>query len=913
MTGLVMDSVALDVSVLRAYKGGYLAGTWNNGLKYIHVQNKKLTTVDIDIEINGPINDIKAQAHQVWLTTNEGCIVMEPYDFIALNEAQSEKGLVERDNSRILAVIDKEIIEFDPQLNQQLRWTVFKKEVSLLRTDKAGGCVALLSDNMFVWLDKNGKVKRNYSLKGDKSISTFVLDQDGGLWWAENNVVGVFHLNNLGKVRKFDALDGISVQPLLFQLDPEDGDLWIGAEGNSSFLYRFHKESSTFQNYSNRLPIDHHIDVKVNDLEFNQGRVYVATQFGLFELADKSLIQVNLGKYKDSDIHGLKVIDERIWFGASDGLICKIQDEYLTFDRNNGIPSKQVSYSGIHLFNSDDLWVSTPQGLGFINALVAPALSPVCAIRSISSNNIDLDLSNVSVSSDDALRIDFSNSLPGARRAQYQYRIAPGESDWQPCSKSRGIILSNLKEGSKAIELRSKLDGNFIWGSVVSFPIEVSTVWYKRWTSIALFILLIFGVTASSVAFFSQKQRRENEYLNSIVLERTQELEEKNKELEKAREAAEVSNLAKSDFLSSMTHEIRTPMNAVIGMTNLLQEEDPSEKQKEKLDILAFSANNLLKIINDILDLNKIEVNKVELENTPLNLEELIENLMNSLEPAAKEQNNRLITKFGANNKWVLSDSTRLSQVLINLVNNAIKFTKDGAIELNIREEKLSSDVSKFYFKVSDTGIGIPKDKYDSIFESFSQASSSTTREFGGTGLGLPISKKLVELMGGDLKVKSVLNEGSEFYFELDLLVHFSNEKESVIEVDEVKDLSGMHILLTEDNVMNVAVVSAYLERWGASFTLAENGQQAFDKVSSDTFDLVLMDIHMPVMDGYEATKRIRKLSDNAKAQVPIIALTASAMVEIHQEVSQAGMDGFISKPFEPNDLYNAIISLIEK
>ncbi|MGB1032657.1 MAG: ATP-binding protein, partial [Flavobacteriales bacterium] len=282
------------------------------------------------------------------------------------------------------------------------------------------------------------------------------------------------------------------------------------------------------------------------------------------------------------------------------------------------------------------------------------------------------------------------------------------------------------------------------------------------------------------------------------------------------------------------------------------------------------------------------------------------------LEPTASVQNNQLITNVSITNKWVLGDSTRLSQVLINLINNAVKFTSDGQIVLHVHEEVVDELESNYSFKISDTGIGIASEKTQTIFESFSQASSSTTREFGGTGLGLPISKNLVELMGGELQVSSEVNKGSEFYFDLRFLVHnpvsASTEQKSAQE----KDLSGVQILLTEDNSINVAVVTTYLDRWSAECTLAENGKEALHLASTRSFDVVLMDIHMPVMDGYEATKRIRELDDKNKANVPIIALTASAMVEIQREVSKAGMDGFVSKPFEPDDLYNTICQVLK-
>ncbi|MGB1032880.1 MAG: hypothetical protein ACPGWM_09700, partial [Flavobacteriales bacterium] len=445
LSGVVLDSLLIDVSCMQAYNNGFLAGTWNNGLKYIELHDQSLTIYDTDVAINGAVNDIKSQGHQFWLATDEGCVIIEPHDFISLVQIESEKGIVELGKGKVLTVASNQVLEFDPKLNELLPWKQFNDDVDLISSSPSGIPIVLVNGKNFIHLDQNGNVQKVLSLNEPKSITMFLADEMGTLWWAEDGVKGVFSISSNGDVRHFGKSKGIAEEPTVLQINESTGELWIGAEGNASFLFHYNQEQQNFRNHSLRLPIDHHIDVKVNDLDFVQDQVCVATQFGLFNYTNNVLTQVDLGEFTDFDIHGLKKYKDRLWFGTSKGLICKMGDDYLVFNRTNGLPARQISYGGIELFNSSDLWVSSSKGIGCINASILPEKSPACSIRSIICNNRSLDLSGVSVSTDEALMIDFANTLPGARRAQYQYRVSPGDTTWQACSKTKGIMVSNLR------------------------------------------------------------------------------------------------------------------------------------------------------------------------------------------------------------------------------------------------------------------------------------------------------------------------------------------------------------------------------------------------------------------------------------------------------------------------------------
>ncbi|NOT74436.1 MAG: PAS domain S-box protein [Cyclobacteriaceae bacterium] len=381
--------------------------------------------------------------------------------------------------------------------------------------------------------------------------------------------------------------------------------------------------------------------------------------------------------------------------------------------------------------------------------------------------------------------------------------------------------------------------------------------------------------------------------------------------LKQAITKAEEASNAKSQFLSMMSHEIRTPMNAVIGLTNFMIEDNPPDHHLENLKLLRYSGENLLSIINDILDFNKIEAGKIDLEEIPFDLVELLENLIKMMQSKASAKQLSLLLQMNYDlPKYVKGDPVRINQVLVNLLGNAIKFTHEGSVELQISLEGKSGDLNKILFAVSDTGIGIESDKQEIIFENFSQANKAITRKFGGTGLGLAISKKLVNLMGGELKVESQSGKGSVFYFSLELKSSAEIPRSRVTpHVPVATKTDVIKVLVVEDNPVNQVVVNNYLSKWGLTAEFANNGKEALQKLSARTYQLVLMDLQMPEMDGYEATRRIRANDDSYFKEIPIIALTASAMTDHLEDIKKAGFDEVVTKPFKPAELHEKIFS----
>lgn len=424
-----------------------------------------------------------------------------------------------------------------------------------------------------------------------------------------------------------------------------------------------------------------------------------------------------------------------------------------------------------------------------------------------------------------------------------------------------------------------------------------------------------------------QLHRREEE-LSQLVEARTAELmaqkeeaeklrakaEAEKKEADKQRRRAEQSERAEQQFLANMSHEIRTPMNAVMGMTSLLLQKNPREDQLMYLHSIQQSSEALLVILNDILDISKIQAGKLELEFTGLNLPNIFEQVRTTLQFRAGEKGLNLSVDCDPDIPPVLiGDPVRLQQVLLNLAGNAVKFTEKGGVTMIARLINKQSQRCRLHVEVQDTGIGMTPEQLAFVFERFRQASGDTTRKYGGTGLGLTISKQLVEQFGGQLEASSIAGEGSRFWFEIDLKIGSKQDRNTEKSArNAAYTLRGLRILLAEDNKMNRIVAEETLELLipDVDVTCVENGREALERVQSETFDVVLMDVSMPVMDGLEATLAIRALPTNVST-IPIIAFTASVTKKEVRRCLSSGMNDCVPKPFKDSELIQALMSVV--
>lgn len=448
-----------------------------------------------------------------------------------------------------------------------------------------------------------------------------------------------------------------------------------------------------------------------------------------------------------------------------------------------------------------------------------------------------------------------------------------------PVMQMQEANRKSRQAGIYEIEIRKK-DGNWIWVLISGAP-----------------ILNESGDVVGSMGIHYDITERKN-------LER---------DLRQARDEAERARLAEKEFLAQMSHEIRTPLNAVIGMANLLITTELNEYQSGYVQDIKYAADVLHGLISDVLDLSKIEAGQLELSESLVNVHQSVAMLSRTLEYRAKEKGNKLTFKVDPDvPQLLLADRNIINQVLINLVGNSIKFTKDKSIHIDLKAEISDDNICNLLFSVKDEGIGIAEDKLETVFEKFKQAEGRKThKEYGGTGLGLPICKHLIELHGGNIWIESELGKGTQFFFNIRTMIPEGSAKGEVllpeINENEIIDISQLHFLVVEDTFLNQKYIQGLLKRWNAKWVLAENGKIGVEKSKEQTFDLILMDMQMPEMDGYQATRAIRGDDNNPNQNVPIVALTASALIDEKNKALSAGMNDHLSKPFTPDQLETVV------
>jgi signal transduction histidine kinase len=400
------------------------------------------------------------------------------------------------------------------------------------------------------------------------------------------------------------------------------------------------------------------------------------------------------------------------------------------------------------------------------------------------------------------------------------------------------------------------------------------------------------------------------------IQRKNSELESYQTELQKALEQAEQSRIVKENFLANMSHEIRTPLNAIIGLISLLKGSRIDDFQREILGLMEISSTSLIGIVNDILESAKIDAGKIEIVRSKTNVADLIQKICDLTRPMAAEKGLKLISEIDSQvPPMIMADALRLNQILLNLISNAIKFTESGNIRVILKVVEKNDESVLLDFIVKDSGIGIPQSALDKIFTRFEQIQDKTWQKFGGTGLGLSIVKRLAELKGGELKIESKVGEGTSFTFSCrytwgNELIAVNSDQRKLSDFPKLDDVS---ILLAEDDEANQYMIQKMLEEWNVKVDVAANGIEAVEKWKANNYDLILMDIHMPVMNGYEATRKIRAEMDNAKKDIPIISFSASVIERERDEAKRAGVDDFMEKPFDPALLHRKISILLNK
>ncbi len=687
--------------------------------------------------------------------------------------------------------------------------------------------------------------------------------------------------------------------------------------------------------------------------ETNDGFFWVGTMQGLYRINKVNKLVERFTTYDglpSDDITGIVEDNDRnLWISTSSGLammskdasckkpqpgnklLVKDCDLFTRYTTNDGLPSNIFMGSSACKDSDGNIYFGSVAGMIAFDPkkMIRNSVPPDVFITSIKKQNTEVLSRNELFSAkelvlrhkENAVSFEFAAlNFNQPDKNQFAYMLEGQDAGWQYSGTRNFTSYTNLNAGTYTFRVKAA-NNDGVWNETeATLSVVVLPPWWKTWWFYSLCIVAAAAAVSVYTQLRTRTLKKQKRILEETVAQRTVELSVQ-------KERAEQSEKFKEQFLANMSHEIRTPMNAVTGMTNILLEKNPSSEQQKYLNTIKKSSETLLVIINDILDLSKIEAGKMEFEKTAFHPNEPVELVYQTLQHKAEEKGLEFKIDYDKSIPPVLiGDPTRLNQVLINLTGNAIKFTEKGSVTIEVRNQKsevrslsdLRPPTSHLTFSIRDTGIGMTQEQMTKIFESFSQASGDTTRKYGGTGLGLSISKQLVELQGGKISVESVPGKGSTFSFGLQYEISSDKivtAKESLFTTEMQKRLDGIKILIAEDNKYNRMVVTDTLTHKLNNIIIdeAHNGAEALQKLKASTYHIILMDIQMPVMDGYEATRKIRNEFSAPKNKTPILALSASVVRADIDKCIAAGMNGYVPKPFRTSELLIAIYNAVYK
>jgi len=631
------------------------------------------------------------------------------------------------------------------------------------------------------------------------------------------------------------------------------------------------------------------------------------------QFSRKDGLRSNKGFFIGCDARG------QIWFGTDVGVDVFDGSRWRHFDHTDGLPGDSCASDAFYADTDGTVWMGTARGLSHLRIPAAglPAHTAAAPVQLISA-----------VFGDRSMPIAERLLLPWSQRSlhatfaaltfvnedalRFRYRIGGVENNWSE-TRLREIHVPALPAGSFTLEIQAASgEGGWTY-SPARLDFTIRPPWWRTWWAEGV-VLAVAGLLARRLWEFRMRSilRRQSE-LEHAVAERTRDLGRQNAEIERLLIASQETTRLKDEFLATMSHEIRTPMNGILGMPEVVWGTPLDSEQAECLRRVKASGESRLSILNDILDLSKIEADKLELESTRFDPRGLVIDTAKTLEVVARRKGIALGVQVSDQIPPSLAgDPGRLRQILVNLIGNAIKFTERGSVTIGVQVEATRELGAILHFTVEDTGIGIPPDRQELIFEPFRQGDGSTSRRYGGTGLGLAICARLVRMMGGRIWVESESGIGSAFHFTALLQTcgadrGITNLAQAVTKEIERPPERKIAILLAEDNPVNQQVVMRLLQRRGHSVTVAGNGREAVAMASARPFDIILMDVQMPEMDGLEAAHRIREAQGVSGVYVPIIAMTACAMAGDRKKCLDAGMDGYVTKPIDRAELIRTV------
>jgi len=928
-------------SFARTGKGYLFAGTWSAGLfQIIKDKSGKLILTNIQEYPEKDVTHIYIDKDDdIWIASDAGIILMQetlfghPFADLSNNYIQS---LATDDKGFVYFTDGKSVFKADSGLESNARALFSSKAFLLQILPVDEGFWVSDAEGGICMLNKSGKTLKKFDFsKSGKAVFKLVRAEDGSIWACQDANEELIRITPDFNVKLYGRKQGLLSRSISLAVTSE-GLLYSGGMTDSAYISVYFAANDRFVNLSEEVKFQRNIDINVNDIAIDPKTedIWLGTSFGLIRIENGNFSRADLGIYTDNSVKAL-AIDSLgfLWFANNKGLHRYKNGDLVTFDQRAGLPSKTIAYRGLLVDRQNRLWVGTLAGAAVSKQLSLPRKTLQPNIQSLIVNNIRVDETisgKLEITNKGFVNLRIASSEYPSRQLVYQQWIEGIDTTWVPVNADGVVMLAGMNPGDYKIKIRARRAGNYIYSDPMVLELKVLRIWYERWWVISLLVLASLALFWTGLLLYSRKLRKNNENLERVITQRTGEIKlqrdkieaqrdqiiQKNEalnlkysELEIAKNLADEAVLAKTQFLSVVSHEIRTPLNAVIGITHLLMRENPRPEQLEDLKILRFSAESLLNLINDVLDLNKMEAGKLYIESIDFNLKNLAEGIRSSMLHAASSKGIDLELIYDENLPlFIVSDPLRISQILNNLVSNAIKFTEKGGVLIEISLARRESKHLEIKFSVSDSGIGIPAEMHESIFESFTQASSDTSRRFGGTGLGLAITHKLLDMFGRRMTLVSSPGEGSVFSFVLSVEeADIRNDDNELIAEWDAFRFEGQKVLLVEDNKINAIIAKKFIENWNLVVDVAHDGNEAIEKLKSGLHDLVLMDLQMPDMDGYETTRRIRTFESEVVASVPVVALSASSKTEVQSRITEAGINDFVSKPFNPEELMSVL------